>query len=76
MYIIIIRKICAVQAHADFSALSTLMVFHSINRVMVAHVDRNDLPVLNQQFQRDAERQIDGHRMQAIVLAFERMQPQ
>ena len=43
---------------------------------MVTHVHRDDLLVLNQQLQRDAVRQVDGHRLQAIELAAQGMQTQ
>jgi hypothetical protein len=48
----------------------------SVSRAMVTHVHRDDLLVLNQQLQRDAVRQVDGHRMQAIELAAQGMQTQ
>ena len=35
----------------------------SIDCIVVAHIDRDDLLVLNQQFQRDAVGQVDRHRM-------------
>ena len=43
---------------------------------MVAHIHRDDFLVLNQQFQRDAAGQIDRYRMQAFVLAAQRVQAQ
>jgi hypothetical protein len=48
----------------------------SIHRVVIAHIHRNDLPVLNQDFQRNAVRQIDRNRMQGMQLAAQRMQAQ
>ena len=41
---------------------------------MIAHIHRNDLLVLNQQLERDAVRQMDGHRMQALKFAVQRVQ--
>ena len=43
---------------------------------MIAHIHRDDLLVLNQQLERDAVRQTDGHRMQAVEFTPQRMQPQ
>lgn len=43
---------------------------------MVTHIHRDDLLILNQQFQRDAAGQIDRHRMQAFMLAAQGMQAQ
>ena len=43
---------------------------------MIAHVHRDDLLVLNQQLQRDAVRQVDGHRMQAVELVTQGKQAQ
>ena len=43
---------------------------------MAAQIHRDDLLVLNQQLQRDAAGQIDGCRMQAFVLAAQRVQAQ
>jgi hypothetical protein len=48
----------------------------SVNRIMVAHVHGDDLLVLNQQLQRDAVRQVDGHRVQTVELATQGLQPQ
>ena len=35
---------------------------------MVTHIHRDDLLVLNEQFQRDAICQVDGHRVQPLQL--------
>ena len=43
---------------------------------MVADIHRDDFSILNKQLQRDAERQIDGHRMQAAELAAQGVQAQ
>ena len=43
----------------------------SINRVMACHLHRNAVLVVNQQRQREAVSQIDGHRMQALKFAAE-----
>lgn len=48
----------------------------SVNCIMVAHIHRDDLSILNQQFQRDAVGQIDRHRVQAFMLAAQGMQTQ
>lgn len=48
----------------------------SVHRVVIPHMDRNDLAVLDQQFQRDAVTEVDGHRVQALQLARESMQSQ
>jgi hypothetical protein len=48
----------------------------SIHRVVVAHIHRNDLLVLNQDFQGNAVRQIDRNRMQGMQLAAQGMQAQ
>ena len=41
---------------------------NSVTGVMVTHIHRDDLLVLNQQLQRDAVRQVDGDRMQTLKL--------
>jgi hypothetical protein len=41
----------------------------SIHRVVIADIDWNDLPFLDQQFQCDAVRQVDRYRMQTLELA-------
>ena len=47
-----------------------------INRIMVTHIHRNYLLIMNQQLQRDAVRQIDRYRMQTIKSAAQCMQAQ
>ena len=41
---------------------------------MVTHIQRDDLLVLNQQFQRDAIRQVDGHRTHTLKSPRQSMQ--
>jgi IS30 family transposase len=48
----------------------------SIHAIMVADIHRDDLPVLNQQLQCDAVRQVDRHRMQAVQLTAQGVQAQ
>lgn len=42
---------------------------HSIHRVVIAHIDRDDLLITDEQLQRDAIRQVDRHRMQTAQTA-------
>lgn len=42
---------------------------NSIHRVVIAHIDRDDLLITDEQLQRDAIRQVDRHRMQATQTA-------
>lgn len=48
----------------------------SMHRIVVAHIDRDHLLILNQQHQRDAVRQVDRHRVQSLQLAAQSMQAQ
>lgn len=51
-------------------------VWLSVDAVVVAHVDGDDLLVLDQQFQGDAVGKIDGDRMDALQFAAQGMQAQ
>lgn len=48
----------------------------TVHRVVIACIDGNDLAVGHLQLQRDAVRQVDRHRVQALLLALPRMQTQ
>ena len=48
----------------------------AIHRIMIPHIDRDDLLFPDQQFQPDAVQQVDRHRMQAGQAPADRMQPQ
>jgi len=52
------------------------LINHSVHRVVVADVDGDDLLILNQQFPRDAVRQLDRHRMHARQLPGQGVQAQ
>ena len=43
---------------------------------MIAHINRYDLLVFDEQFQRDAVGQVDGHGVQIFVFACQSVQPQ
>ena len=48
----------------------------SINGIVVTHIQRDDLLVLNQQIQCDAVRQVDGHRVNTLQPSRQSMQAQ
>jgi hypothetical protein len=48
----------------------------SINGIVVTHIQRDDLLLLNQQIQCDAVRQVDGHRVNALKSPGQSMQAQ
>ena len=66
--------VCGNSARTDLrggqgvTSVPTATKLHSksVSHVVITHIHRDDLAILNQQLQRDAVRQIDRPRMQVV----------